>query len=163
MLRYFGPKSELYRMKTATLSLVLMSLAVTPYALGDSYVEKSTFSSGAAMVMPFLGGEYVHGKDHGDGRAMVAPILTGAVPRESYVYFSAEEEAALAKFRDQELAKEVRQRVTLQRAKLVSKGFFLRWPRVVVRGAEICVPELVHSESVDWKDHLTCYQPTGKN
>jgi len=138
----------------------LCSAALVVHANPSAFEDKQIYGSGAANVAPAFGGEYLYKTPAGDGRAIVPAIFTGQVKRQVYQFFSAEEEKALIQYK-------AKQQAEIHKAKLAAYHIAgsskktpenLRWPRVIVRDADICVPELASSESSDWKDHLICHQ-----
>lgn len=144
------------------ISIVMICCPVSAGATQSSYELKGIYASGAANIESSNVGEYVYKPIQADKRVSVPAFMTGPIERQSYDFFSAEEEQALIQYRDKQLAEFLKEKVIVRRKKHFKKTQNYIWPKVVVRETEICVPELVNSESPDWKEHLTCYQP-GKN
>lgn len=142
------------------LALLAASSISPPSAAGsESYFLRSApYSSGAANVAPANGGEYIYGRAPGDGRTASTAFLVGKPLRTDFSFISPAEEEAFVRMLDQRRAEEVKRNLDLARAKVATMRKGLAWPRVVLRGNEICVPELASSEATDWKEHLTCYR-----
>ena len=127
-------------------------------AMGQgSYHLQESYMSGAAIYVNPYGGDYFYLPMVNDGRPLTPPMLVSRPPRE-YEFFSAEEEEALTKLYDSEVSKRVKARLLAQRKAYLAKVSKYNWPKVVVEGNEICVPELASSESADWKSNLICYE-----
>jgi len=141
------------------LSAFLLSMLCVP-VLGapTGFAERGRYGSGAAIIEPAFGGEYVVGSQQPDRRVRTVPILLQAPQRQSYVFFSVEEEQALLNYRDQQLAARLKTHVVASRKQHVLATARFDWPKVVVRAGEICVPELASSDAVDWRDHLVCHR-----
>jgi hypothetical protein len=137
--------------------LVFSLLCLPAVAAPTGFVERAPYASGAAVVMPAVGGEYVHAQQPADLRTPTRPVLTSLPQRQAYVFFSAEEEEALLRYRSQQLASMARERPAAVGGRHYLAHARLDWPKVVVRAGEICVPELAHSESPNWRDHLVCH------
>ena len=87
------------------------------------------------------------------------PLIAGLATAGDFV--TAAEEQALLALQAKQLAEIAKAREMAHPAVHVARTMLAktwRWPKVVVRGAEICVPVLEKSEAEDWKDHLTCYK-----
>ena len=162
MLRFFTRKQCKKAMEMSAIVLLMATVATQAAGTPTQYIEKAIYASGAANVSPANGGEYVYGGGRADGRIPVKALLTGPVERQSYVYFTPDEERLLLSFRDRQLAKVVKAKLLKERTHFVKVRSVqrrpLNWPKVVLRGNEICVPELASSDAADWKDHLTCFQ-----
>jgi hypothetical protein len=139
------------------IALVFSLLGLPALAAPIGFAERAPYASGAAIVEPPAGGEYIHAPQLADARARTRPILTAPALRQTYVFFSTEEEQALLRYRDQQLASLLQQRLVAARKRRDGASGRLDWPKVVVRADEICVPELASSESADWRDHLVCH------
>jgi len=107
------------------------------------------------------GGVYVYGDEpmlHPKGAA----FTLGKTQRFDYDFFSYQEEEALWLVREDQLkaieTQELGERLALR--KRVHKSPQINWPKVVVRGNQVCVPLLESSEASDWKSHLTCTEVT---
>lgn len=128
----------------------------------ESYRLQQSFTSGAATFVNPYGGDYFYLPEIDDGRISVRPILVSRPPRE-YEYFSAEEEAALGRLYDELLEKKIKRRLIAERKAFLAKARSYQWPKVVIQGNEICVPELASSDAADWQEHLTCYVEKGSS
>lgn len=122
------------------------------------FVLRGPYASGAANVAPAVGGEYVYGRAAVDARPVTQAMLIGTPPRTDYTLLSPDEEEALVRMQDAQHSAEVRRNLLVARAQYSAKRPNIKWPKVVLRGQEVCVPELASSEADDWKDHLTCYR-----
>jgi hypothetical protein len=140
------------------LDIALFALLLTP-ALGMAgditYVQSGTYVAGAASVRPAQGGEYVYGTPPADGRP-AQRFMVGKPVRQSYDFFSAQEEAALWQMHQNQLAAlnsvsahSIRNRTRAHRV--------LNWPKVVVTGPKVCVPRLPFAAAPDWREHLVCW------
>lgn len=166
MLRSFTRKQckKDMQIRAFFLAAVAVMIDASASVSTSTYVAKPVYGSGSANVAPANGGEYVYGAVRPDGRVKTRAILTGAIERNDYKFFTPDEERALLAFKNAELAKVVRAKLASERARHAKKHprLALKWPKVVLRGSQVCVPELASSEADDWKDHLTCYDAEGK-
>lgn len=135
-----------------------LSLAAVADGTESHFRPLGSFASGAANVAPAVGGEYVYGRTVADARPITPALLIGTPPRVDYTLLSPDEEEALVKMQDAQRLADVRRGLMAARAQYSAKRPNLKWPKVVLRGREVCVPELASSEADDWKDHLTCYR-----
>jgi hypothetical protein len=144
------------------LAFLLSMLCVSP-AIGapSGFVERGRYGSGSATIEPAVGGEYVYGEQANDARRPARAVLIGTAERQLYVFFSDQEEQALLNYRDRQLAKQLRVRTASAHAHPHRATMSLHWPKVVVCGDQICVPELASSEAADWRDHLVCHREGG--
>jgi len=142
-------------MKPIVLAFCLMCAPVLAAPTG--FVERARDANGAAIIEPAAGGEYVHASQLLDTRVRTRPVLVTLPERQAYVFFSAEEEDALLRYRDQELPRLLGEHVAVARKRHHHAIAKLEWPKVFVRAHEICVPELASSELADWRDHLVCH------
>lgn len=141
--------------KVLTTSLYLV-MATSAFA-GEFYAEKQVYSSGAGNVMPSYGGEYVYGEVVADGRREFPAMLLSSYVRHDYALFSYEEESELRALKDQKLAKFALEKEAAERKAYLAKVSKYDWPKIVVNGDQVCVPELASSEANNWKGKLTCY------
>lgn len=141
-------------MKPLVLAFSLLCMPV--FAAPTGFAERARYASGAAIIEPAAGGEYVHAEQPADARVRTGPLLTTRPERQNYVFFSAEEEQALLRYRDQQLASLLKQRLVAARKRHYRATGKLDWPKVIVRADAICVPDLASSESADWRDHVVC-------
>lgn len=139
------------------LALLIASQAVMA---AEHFVFISEYSSGMGNVAPANGGQYIYGEGAPSYRKDSPAYLTAPVKRVTWQFFSPEEEAALLNLRDQKLAAKLRARELAERKAYLAAVNKIDWPKVVVNGNQVCVPELANSESTDWKDKLTCYTAT---
>lgn len=153
------------------LALVMVGCAYAQEGANPaSFVAQPLSSAGAALLSPFKGGAYVYGPDSKDSRPTMSAFAVGKAPRDSFEYFSAQEEEALWNLqqdfldeteREEAIAKHLAQRKARAAAKHRQPkpvaAAALDWPRVVVNGASICVPVLSFADAADWRDHLVCW------
>lgn len=98
-------------------------------------------------------GRFIYGNES-DGRIKTPTIAFGRAERQDYQFFSWEEEQALwlllqDKLADAEPAKKTAfVKVHSQRN--------IKWPRVIVKDQEVCVPRIEKADDEDWREHLTC-------
>lgn len=144
-----------------SVALILSIACVQAVAAPARFTERAPYASGAAVIAPAAGGEYVYGEAVADGRLRTRPVLASAPQRQTWTFFSAEEEAALLAYRDQTLAQQLKRQVVVARQRHHRATGTLDWPKVVVRASEICVPELASSDAADWRDHLVCHAGGG--
>lgn len=143
-------------------SAFLLSILCLPvFAAPTGFAERGRYGSGAAVIEPAVGGEYVDGEQQSDRRVRTVPILLQVPQRQTYAFFSVEEEQALLRYRDQRFAARVKTQVVAARKRHVESTGRFDWPKVVVRANEICVPELASSDAADWRDHLVCHRDGG--
>ena len=118
----------------------------------ESYVWQATRDGGAAVVQNRAGGQWVYARsDFADARPQ-ARFALGKPARTEYTLFSAEEEEALWQLRQKQLAPR-----KPRHEKQFARREPLNWPRVVLRGTAVCVPELSFSKADDWQQHLVCW------
>jgi hypothetical protein len=144
--------------KKLLITYCLLGLCVLPVpvlAAPTGFAPRAPYASGAAVIEPAFGGEYVHARPQADARRRSPALLAGAPARQTWVFFSAEEEQALLRYRDQQLA--VRLHAAAARVPRVRVAR-VDWPKVVVRGGTVCVPELASSDAPDWRAHLVCHR-----
>jgi hypothetical protein len=125
---------------------------------GIAFERRGPYVLGVIEIAPAEGGEYVFSsKPQGDGRRHMRFML-GKPQRLEYDLFSGEEEAALAKARDEQFAAD-REAYTRAHRPRVHRAVApkLNWPKVVVAGDRTCVPSAGHANDADWKDHLVCW------
>lgn len=135
---------------------MLLNAALGIAAEGDiTYVNSGTYVAGAAVVRFPHGGEYVYGAPPSDGRP-AQRFMIGKPERQSYDFFSAQEEAALWQMRQDQLTalNNVPAHVTRHRPR---SHRVLNWPKVVVAGPKVCVPRLAFATAPDWQEHLVCW------
>lgn len=144
-------------MKTTWIALALLLSAGNSIAEQANFIPSDPAASGWVNLSPTTGGQYLYVDTPDDKRPSIKPILLQLPVRTDYTFFSPQEQDALESLRDRQLASWQQQQELA--AKPYHRGFALRlaWPRVVIRGQEICVPELPFSEQPDWRDHLTCW------
>lgn len=144
-----------------SVALIISFVCLPVVAEPARFVERAPYASGAAVIEPAAGGEYIYGEPVPDGRLRTRPVLASAPQRQTWTFFSAEEEAALLAYRDQTLAQQLKRHVVAARQRHHRATGTLDWPKVVVRASEICVPELASSDATDWRDHLVCHAAGG--
>ncbi|PTT93020.1 hypothetical protein DBR42_00845 [Pelomonas sp. HMWF004] len=129
-------------------------------------------------------GQYVYRNkaDHA-GTPDSRVFMLGRPARQDFKYLSQAEQTALWNYRQEHYvaqanaakreaeARAAQAAATAARARMVEARFTssaatsnarINWPRVVVMGNKICVPQLAYSEASDWRDHLTCsVEPEG--
>jgi len=145
-------------------ALLVAGLFGTSLAMAEptTFVGIQKAMGGSAIVEFSDGGEYVYASPQKDNRPATQPILMGPVPRQSYRYFSQAEEQALLAFKNKKLAAQVKAEVIVSRKKHVAKTQHFDWPKVVLIGKQVCVPELADADAADWKEHLTCITEPGE-
>ena len=145
-------------------ALLVAGLLGTSSAIAEptTFIGIEKALGGSAIVEFTDGGEYVYASPQKDNRPTTKPILMGAVPRQSYRYFSQAEEQALLAFKNTKLAALVKAEVIVSRKKHVAKTQHYDWPKVVLVGKQVCVPELADADGADWKEHLTCITESGE-
>ncbi len=115
--------------------------------------EKASIEGAGWANVDYPQGRYVYGSET-DSRLKAPPILFGRPERQDWQFFSWEEEQALWLLMQDKLAQmSPPQKMAFHKAH-TNKN--LKWPRVVVKGSEVCVPRLEKSDDDDWQEHLTC-------
>lgn len=142
-------------MRTCTLFFAMACLPAAASPTG--FAERGRYAGGAAIIEPAYGGEYVHADQWHDRRVRTGALLLQVPVRQTYVFFSVEEEEALLNFRDQQRAAADATRAASPVKPRSRPTMAIAWPKVVLRGDEICVPQLSSSEANDWRDHLVCH------
>jgi hypothetical protein len=140
------------------LLLPLCVLCLPAVAGPTAFVERAPYASGAAVIEPADGGEYVNVPAAPDRRIRSRAMLAAAPERQTYLFFSSQEEAELLNYRNRMFAEQVRATVTAARKRHYARTGKLDWPKVVVHTDEICVPELASSDAADWREHLVCHR-----
>lgn len=158
MLKLFPIRQCKIYMLIPTILAAGLSFAAAADGTESHFALRGPFASGAANVAPAVGGEYVYGRSPADTRPATPALLIGTPVRTDYTLLSPDEEEALVKMQDAQRSAEIRRSLLTARGQYRAKRPNLQWPKVVLRGREVCVPELASSEAEDWKDHLTCYR-----
>lgn len=150
-------------LRTILFIFTLAGFSLNAHAEKTAFKERAPYASGAAEIQPFAGGEYVYDTQEVDTRIVSKAFISSQVKRTDFSFFTADEEEALLRFKDKEIEKLVKQKLLEQRSLHLNKKKNYLWPKVVLRGSLICVPEIENSEAIDWREHLTCYdQVKGK-
>lgn len=154
------------------LAFALMGACAQEIGYNASYVAQSPSPAGTALLKPNLGGAYVYGPEVKDPRPTIPAFAVGNATRDSYVFFSAQEEEVLwaqqQKFLDEIENEAASAQLSAQReAHLIAKSRRRKspapapasfdWPRVVINGPSICVPSLSFANSNEWREHLICW------
>lgn len=146
-----------------TLICTLYVICLPAWASQSGFIEKRPYSSGAAVIVSAAGGEYVHGDQTRDARVRSAPILVQAPVRQSYSLYTSEEQGVLFAYVDRERARLVKKPTAVRSASTGRQRWEkLDWPKVVLRGDDICVPTLESSNAPDWRSHLLCHRVEGE-
>lgn len=145
----------------ATFSPQTRAESITRYLSG--FAEFPGYSYGWANVTMPGAGHYVYQSHVPVNSRPSVRFPIGKAPREDYVLFSAEEEAALdATLKNLEEQESARLVAEKPRRKVRRSSPKDRQPvrspaaLVVIRDGMVCVPEVAFSESADWRDHLVC-------
>ncbi|UVA77160.1 hypothetical protein [Pandoraea commovens] len=150
-------------MKIYGVLILLVSTATIGNAMaatGSSvtFAKQGPYSGGAAVVVPPNAGIYVYSVDGIDDGRRTQRFILGKVPRQNFVLFSAQEEDALFRVRAAKLAEiEAARRKSVVRRASSHKNVQLNWPKVIVVGDRTCVPTPNFANSLDWKEHLVCW------
>jgi len=115
-----------------------------------------TYSSGAANIHEVDGGTYVYGSQK-DFRPATLPVAIEPMRRRDYELVTLEEEEALLSMRNKALAERLRKDQIRKRKAYLANVKKMDWPKVVLKGSQICVPDLANAEAKDWKEYLICY------
>lgn len=143
--------------------VALIVVAGSPLASQSNFKTHDRYASGPVEIQPYAGGEYYYSTKETDTRESTPAIISGYVKRTDYLFFTAEEEEALLQFKDKIIENSVKKKLKEQRQLYLKKRKNYLWPKVVIQGMQICVPEIESSESSEWREHLTCYdQELGK-
>ncbi len=115
--------------------------------------EKALIEGAGWANVVYPQGRYVY-RSETDSRLKTAPVLFGRPERQDWQFFSWEEEQALWQLMQDKLSQMAPpQKMAFHKAHTNRK---LKWPRVVVKAGEVCVPRLEKSDDDDWQEHLTC-------
>jgi hypothetical protein len=129
-----------------------------------SFRSRAAVEAGSAVLRfgPEAGaGRYEYLPSQADGRRHTAAVLITPVRRNDYVFFGAQEEAALRDLRGRQALAMAASAAPVRAAVRKSPARSpIAWPKVVVRadGKTVCVPEIAFAEASDWREHLTCTQ-----
>jgi hypothetical protein len=137
--------------------LVFCLLGAPAFAAPTGFAGRAPYPGGAAVIELAEGGEYVYARQQVDNRIRTRPVLATPPERQTWVFFAAEEEQALLRYRDGQLAALARERLTPAHRPHGRATVTLKWPKVIVRAGEICVPGLASSAAADWRAHLVCH------
>lgn len=152
---------------SAPLVIALIALNISPLSAQEkdtsSYIKTEGYSAGWVNVSQPQGGVYIYTPPTPDSRVKAQPFKVGRAERQTYQFFSAQEEEALWLLREQKNAA-ARVELLEQEASSIAgrhrpAKLSFDWPKVLVRGPEICVPVLDHSDAKDWQQYLTCWSP----
>jgi hypothetical protein len=145
-------------MKIFFVSICVM-LSMTAQAA--DFFEVARFENAAQrgagwVVLDTASGQYVYGDSEEKNSRVITgkPFLIGAIERKDYEFFSYQEEEALWLVMQDQIAVIQPKPKRGESATANLKG--VDWPRVVVRGDEVCVPVLESAKADDWREHLTC-------
>ena len=132
------------------------------------YVWQTARDGGGAVVHSAFGGEYIYSAAGAstaaaDGRRAFRFAL-GKPARTEYTLFSAEEEVALWKLREQHRRRDdppVPRAVKRAASSRVPEPRIaapsVDWPKVVVLAGRTCVPQAEFEHSPHWREHLVCW------
>lgn len=127
-----------------------------------SYIRSSTYPAGWVNITTPQEGMHIYTQPTIDTRRKTQAFSVGRPERQTYSFFSAQEEEALWLLREKKnlaIAASLNEsgpRRSLHHRHTLSASS-IGWPKVLVRGDEICVPMLEHSDSKDWAEHLKCW------
>jgi len=101
-------------------------------------------------------GSYVYGEAT-SSRAATPAFVIGGASRSDYEFFSYQEEEALWLLMQERIqgAMPLKTEIPALKRKVMVIADF-KWPRVIAREGQICVPAVEKSDSPDWADHLIC-------
>lgn len=125
------------------------------------YVGQGMAGNGWVNVSPPTDGLYVHGKKKQENRPRQV-FMVGKPTRQDFVFLNAQEQEGVWRYRQAQL--DALRKAALSHlphttdVKIAHKNYLagLSWPRVVVAGNKVCVPEMEFSDANDWRDHLIC-------
>jgi hypothetical protein len=149
-------------MKRIFITLYVAVFAISATVKAAEFAEPARFENakerGAGWVnFHTSNGQYVYGEmDDAQGKRINAskPFLIGGLERKDYEFFSYQEEEALWLVMQDQIA--AMQPKPKRRANSAAAFKSFEWPKVVVRGNEVCVPVLESAQADDWREHLTC-------
>ena len=122
-------------------------------AVAARFVARSSELSGPVVIQYPAGGDWTYTANDPDDARPVGRFAVGKLARTEYTLFSAEEEAALWKLRETQLAPPqppVRPGASPRKVPV-------QWPHVVLRSGKTCVPAQGFADADDWPEHLTCW------
>lgn len=102
-------------------------------------------------------GQYVYGEpeiNRVKTSASGKPFFIGVLERKDYEFYSYQEEEALWLVVQDQI--EAMQPKPTGKTKTNRAETKMTWPKVVIRGQEVCVPVLESANAEDWREHLTC-------
>lgn len=151
-------------MKRIFITLFIAISAISTTVKAADFADAARFESpeerGAGWVnFHSPSGHYVYGElddERAQGKRIPTnkPFLIGGIERKDYEFFSYQEEEALWLVMQDQIAS--MQPKPKRRANAVVSLKGIDWPKVVIRGDEICVPVLESANAQDWREHLTC-------
>lgn len=143
-------------MRKHSFLLVVSLLSLHAHGMDAHFSSLPTYSSGSANIKEVDGGTYVYGSQK-DFRPTTLPVAIEPVRRRDYELVTLEEEEALLSMRNKALAERLRRDQVRQRKAYVARVQKMDWPKVVLKGTQICVPDLENSDAKSWKEYLICY------
>lgn len=116
------------------------------------------YAYGPVLIAEPIDGMYTFQKPSSiKSQPNIPSVFLGKIHKQEHVIFTAEQQEELWNFRQKLLKQAQAPKDKALKSKVSHKVKpKIKWPRTVVNGNEICVPELLYSEETDWKDHLTC-------
>jgi hypothetical protein len=149
---------KLYGVLISSLLLSTVGPAFAEPGSAVTYVDHASYSGGAAAILPATGGLYVYSTAGREDSRRQQRFILGKVPRQTYVFFTEQEEDALYRARSarQSEIENERRKLAVKRS-TSRRSPQLNWPKVLVVGDRTCVPISEYANAANWKEHLTCW------
>jgi hypothetical protein len=150
--------------KACALAIGIASVGIahcqTPSA-AVTFVNGDPVETGWVVLHSPVGGSYVYGRSTSPDDRKMPAFFIGRLVNDRYQFFTAEEENGLRKLKEIALLDAQKAERLAKQVSDAKKGAGLsglKWPKVVVhQDGRVCVPDLAHSESLDWKNYLLCW------
>lgn len=144
----------------STFSPYLFAASTNPIDTIDDveFTPPSFYAYGPVLIAEPIEGMYTfQTPSTNKNQPNIPAVFLGKLNKQQHVIFTAEQQEQLWKFRQKLIREASAVTPKPSKHKYIRKAKpALKWPRTVVNGNEICVPELLYSEQADWKEHLTC-------
>ncbi|MGR9694498.1 hypothetical protein ACU80Y_20510 [Pandoraea sputorum] len=149
---------KIYGVLISSLLLSAIGSALAEPGSAVTYIDHAPYSGGAAAILPATGGSYVYSTSTRQDSRRPQRFILGKVPRQTFVFFTEQEEDALYRARaDRRAAFEDERRKLAIKRSPPRRTAQLNWPKVLVIGDRTCVPVIGYANASNWKEHLTCW------
>lgn len=155
----YPPSVKHFFLRILCIGIFLMMKDVVASENQATYIVMKEASLGWVNINMPSDGMYVYGHDV-QNRPFLQAFLIDKPTRQHFDFFSSQEEEALWNLYEEQVtdkkSTQIKTRKSLMRSK--HKTIKIDWPKVIVEDKKICVPKTDYADSVEWKEHLTCWE-----